>query len=360
MAKAKKLKSGNWRALAYSHTEVVDGKKKRIYESFTSPDKKEAEYKAAEFALTKKNKPKPIDMTLAEAIDAYIAKKDGILSPTTIAGYKTIKRNYFLPLQGLKLKDITRDNLENAVNTEAKKMSRRGKPLSPKTIANAYMFLVSVLKDYHPSLDADIKLPTPPNAIKEVLPPEIIFDIVRGDKIELPVLLAMWLSFSMSEILGLTKTESINGDFIKIQKVKVKVGKNVVIKDKPKVSARVRQHKIPGYIKQLIDELPAEQESLVVLSGHAIYDRWERLLKSNGLSHMTFHDLRHVNASAMAELGIPDKYAQERGGWKSDSTMKKVYQHTFSKARQEVDKKIDDYFLNKMQHEMQHEDKTTS
>lgn len=38
---------------------------------------------------------------------------------------------------------------------------------------------------------------------------------------------------------------------------------------------------------------------------------------------MTFHDLRHLNASVMAALRIPDKYAQERGGWKSDKIMKK-------------------------------------
>lgn len=59
---------------------------------------------------------------------------------------------------------------------------------------------------------------------------------------------------------------------------------------------------------------------------------------------MTFHDLRHVNASVMALLQIPDKYAMERGGWKTDSTMKGTYTHTFSKARKDVDQIIDSYF----------------
>ena len=65
MAKAKKLPSGSWRCLAYSHTErILDEKTgkwkdKRIYESFTSDDpsprgKKEAEYAAADFQLNKK------------------------------------------------------------------------------------------------------------------------------------------------------------------------------------------------------------------------------------------------------------------------------------------------------------------
>lgn len=43
-------------------------------------------------------------------------------------------------------------------------------------------------------------------------------------------------------------------------------------------------------------------------------------------------------------LGIPDKYAMERGGWETDCILKSVYQQTFSAERQEVDRKIDAYF----------------
>lgn len=63
---------------------------------------------------------------------------------------------------------------------------------------------------------------------------------------------------------------------------------------------------------------------LIELSRHSIYMKWKRLLERNNLPHMSFHDLRHVNASVMALLKIPDKYAMERGGWKTDSVMKIV------------------------------------
>ena len=59
---------------------------------------------------------------------------------------------------------------------------------------------------------------------------------------------------------------------------------------------------------------------------------------------MNFHKLRHVNASVMAALRIPDKYALERGGWKTDYVMKQVYTHTFSDKRIETDTIIDSYF----------------
>ena len=37
---------------------------------------------------------------------------------------------------------------------------------------------------------------------------------------------------------------------------------------------------------------------------------------------------------------------RERGGWKSDKIMKKVYTQTFSEIRTAVDDKIDGYFDN--------------
>ena len=45
-------------------------------------------------------------------------------------------------------------------------------------------------------------------------------------------------------------------------------------------------------------------------------------------------------------LGIPDKYAMERGGWKTDQTMKAVYQNVFSDERKAADRKVDAYFEN--------------
>lgn len=46
----------------------------------------------------------------------------------------------------------------------------------------------------------------------------------------------------------------------------------------------------------------------------------------------------------MLALGIPDKYAMERGGWSTNSTLKTVYQHTFSEERRRVDEQIDGFF----------------
>lgn len=356
MPTAKKLPSGSWRCQAFSHYEMVTDpktgtqKKKRIYESFTCDDpsragKIEAEKAALEFMESKKQHLYS-KMTLREAINKYISDSDAVLSPTTIKGYEIIRDNGFQDLMDLRLRDITNEKLKEAVNKESRRPSTskrsKGQPISPKTVANEYGLLTAVLSLYHPKLNTDVKLPAKINNMKELLPPDVIFNVVRGTKIELPVLLAMWLSFTISEIKGLTKSKSIQGDYITIVEVVVHVGGKDISKKQAKEFTRTRRHRIPAYIKQLIDNVQTDQ--LVTMSGKAVSNMFSRLLEKNNLPHLSFHDLRHVNASVMAMLKIPDKYAQERGGWKTDAVMKKTYMQTFSEERQRVDNIIDDYF----------------
>ena len=365
MAKAKKLPSGSWRCLVYSHSIPVlnsEGKpvyengklkEKRIYESFTSDDpspsgKREAEFAAAEFAANKERRKNVTNFTLKEAIDKYINESDAVLSPTTIQGYKVIQEHAFQNIMDMPLKKLTNEILKAAVNLESKRSSEskrnKGKPISAKTVSNEYGLITAVINEYYPALDCTVKLPASDEKIKELIPPEIILDIVKGTEIELPVLLAIWLSFSASEIQGLKKSVSIHNGYIVIDEVGVTVNNKLVTKKQAKTESRKRKHKIPEYIQNLIDQTDPNTDKLVTLSSQAIHHRFTRLLKANGLPHMTFHDLRHVNASVMALLRIPDKYAQERGGWKTDAVMKKVYTHTFSEERHNVDQTIDNYF----------------
>ena len=51
-----------------------------------------------------------------------------------------------------------------------------------------------------------------------------------------------------------------------------------------------------------------------------------------------------MSAGVMVLLGIPDKYAMERGGWSTTHTLKRIYQHTFSDEREMMNQRMDDYF----------------
>lgn len=381
MPTAKRLKSGSWNCIVYSHS-VIDTdkngniiydkegkpKKKRIYKSFTSNDKTkrgkaEAEALANDFILNQKGKnQKQLDMniTLLEAVERYIDQHKESLSPATIKDYETIKKNGFQDIMLLKLKDFDADILQDAVNRESKRLSRKRtrnpRPISTKRLRNEYGLIRPVIKKYRKDIDfEEISLPKVPPRIPDLLPAETIFRIIRGTDLELAVSLAMWLSFTSSEIRGLTKSKSVNGDYITIREVLVDGPNGPVRKTIGKNDYRNRRHRIPPYIKQLIENV--DGDILVPLKSWELSHKWAQLLKKNGLPHMTFHDLRHVNASVMALLRIPDKYAQERGGWKSDKVMKKVYQQTFSDERKRVDDVIDQYFEGKMQNKCKTEKK---
>ena len=371
MPTAKKLPSGSWRCQVYSHTEEIiqpDGtvKKKRIYESFTDTDpspkgRRRCEKAAADWAADKerlRKKGDSLNLTLREAIDKYVSSRDSVLSVTTLQDYRCIQKNAFVSIMDKKLSELDEETLQNAINEEAKRPSKnRSKnpvPLSPKRVLNEWGLVASVINKYGLREEKeDLVLPTKGRRFHELIEPDTIFGIVKGTDIELPVLLAMWLSFTMSEIRGLTKSRSISGNYITIVEVVVDVDGRPVRKSLAKNSTRNRRHRIPPYIADLISKV--EGDTIVPESGKVIYHRWKRLLQRNNLPPLTFHDLRHVNASVMAMLRIPDKYAQERGGWKSDSIMKSVYMETFSDERKRIDAVIDAYFENMMQHDIQHE-----
>lgn len=190
-------------------------------------------------------------------------------------------------------------------------------------------------------------LPKKQKKKKEFPAPAEIFRVIRGTEIELPCLLAMWLSFRMSEVKGFKKSDITNG-IISVNRVMVYVDGQYQIKDNAKTIESKHSICLPEYILSLINKLPDEQEYLVELNGRTINARFTRLLKKNNLPHISFHDLRHINASVMLMLGIPDKYAMERGGWSTDGVLKSTYQHTFSNEKKAVDKKINDYFENCM------------
>lgn len=359
MATAKKLPSGSYRVRVYSHTEKVkqqDGSYKDVkrYESFTADTKKEAEFLAAEFKLKQKRMQKPSLHTLGEAMDLYISESSGRLSPTTISFYNKIRNNHFSDIINLPLKKLTNDLIQSAVDKEYQRGSQKRtvnkKPLSVKTVSNAYGLLSATVRRYAPELRLDITLATPKKKLKELPAAADIIAAVRGSDIELPVLLAMWLSFSLSEIRGITKSKSISNGYVTIHNVVVDVNNIPYEKEGPKAYERTRRHKIPPYIQKLI--YATESDQLVTMSGRAIYYRLDRLLKKNGLPHITFHDLRHVNASVMALLRIPDKYAMERGGWKTDTVMKNIYQHTFTEEREAADAVVDSYFENALKNDV--------
>ncbi len=76
MATIQQLPSGNWRVLFY--IENLDGTRTR--KSLTAPTRWEAERLAAEYSGSVEH------LTVAKALDGYLALKKNVLSPSTLYG----------------------------------------------------------------------------------------------------------------------------------------------------------------------------------------------------------------------------------------------------------------------------------
>ena len=347
MSKARKLPSGSWNVQVYDGKDA-DGRKH--WTSFTAPTKAEAEFLAAEYRTGRKKKKAPDELTVGNVVDRYIALSEPVLSPTSVRSYKFIRAHAFPALMAMKVSAPDELTVQEAVNVELSRPgSRDGRPRSPKTVRSEWGLVSSAMKRIC-GVSFAPKLPPVQRRVKELPDPALVIEAVRGSDVELPSLLALWLSFSMSEIRGLT-CSCVHDGAIFIRQTAVQVGSLEVIKPTAKAPTRLRKHVLPRYLLELIQNTDAYQNyaqtgsdgPLVPLTRNVIYKHFVRLCSERGLQ-LSFHDLRHLSASVMLMLGVPEKYAMERGGWKTPHVMKAVYQHTFSSERERVDARINDYF----------------
>ena len=332
MATPKKLPSGKWRVQVYDKDTG-----KRL--SFTADTKRKADLLAIEWQEGKRES-KENGPTVGEAVERYIEGRDGVLSPSTIQGYRKMRRYYLSDdLAQIPVKNITSE----IVQSEIRKLS---KTKSAKTVHNFHGLLTGALAEICPEIRLRVALPKIQKKFIELPPAEDVIGAIKGTDIELPAMLAMWLSLSVSEIRGIN-INAIKDGVLTIKESVVQVDGVAVHKAATKAFERTRRLSIPPYIMRLIEQTEAYKQRegyIETRSNQAILFRFKRILKKAGVQEMTFHQLRHMNASIMAMLNVPEKYAQERGGWKTPHTMKRVYQHTFSKERERVDETINRFF----------------
>ena len=346
MPTARKLPSGSWRCQVFSHYETVtleDGstKKKRIYKSFTSDDpskegKKLAELAAVNYAASKKTKGNGCDLNFGEALDDYIAKRTAVLSPRTIMDYKRIRKNDIQGLMELKICDITQDDIQAAINQDAKIHS-------PKTVRNNHGLISAVMRMHRPDFALNTTLP------KKIRPELYIpsdddikrlLQHVSGSEMELPILLAAFGPMRRGEICAL-HSKNIHRNI-------VHVCENMIIQENgkwmikaPKSYAGDRYIEYPEFVAA---KWKGKTGRIVDLTPDVITNRFERILKRAEIHHFRFHDLRHYSASILHALGIPDAYIMQRGGWSSDGVLKSVYRHTMADKNEEMNSVANSHF----------------
>lgn len=346
---SKAVKRGKaWNIRVYDYTDA-DGKQHN--RSFTAPTKAEVEYMAAEFKRNRKLTGRPREMTVGEAVDRYIALKP-MLSPTTLAGYKRMREFGFRELMGVSVSDLDDLKMQEAVNRESVRISERtGKVISVKTLKDEYGLVSAALKTVCKRTFI-VTMPKKHKHRKEYPDPRLVAKALQGTDIELPCMLALQLTFRMSEIRGL-KCSDYNGKTITINRVMVDTKNETVVKDNAKVEAslRVRDLTDKPYLRHLIETAPTyvrykatgEDGWLIGCDRDRIYKNWRILAQSLGYE-LSFHDLRHLAVMGMIQAGIPELYSMSFGGWADAKTMHDTYEHTYDEARQGYEKAIGDWW----------------
>lgn len=140
-------------------------------------------------------------LPLTELIDKYIESRLVLnRSLTTIQDYRCIQRNGFQDLMQICVKDMDKELLQESVNMESQRPCNRkkGVTLSPKRLQNEWSLIASVIRKYTSSLDdvlRNIELPEVPERVPDLIPAEVLLPAIKDTELELPVLLAAWLSF---------------------------------------------------------------------------------------------------------------------------------------------------------------------
>ena len=328
MATARKLPSGNYRIRVY---DSKTGK----YVSFTAETKKAAEKAASDFQIGAKIK--AASVTVRDRAEEYIQLRKNKLSPSTIEKYyKAIDGQLSAEFMNTMIDRLTDKDIIAEVNRLAGRYA-------PKTIKNAMNFILPIIRDERPDLAKHIDLPKVQKRMKEYPRAEEVMKLFRGDPYELEVLLALCCSLRKEEIRGLKPADLNSDGILAINRVKIDTKDGVIVRDEAKTVDSRRRIVLPPFLIYLYRQRSGEW--ILSTGGNALYRHYKYVMSKAGYD-LCFHDLRHINASEMKLLNIPDKYAMERGGWSTDNILKSVYQSTFSDERKRYETVINSHFEN--------------
>lgn len=336
MAKATKLQSGNWRCKVY----YTDEFGKYTSKSFTAGSKKEAEGLAAVFRMDRKHDSKPENVTLAQLADRYIENRSNVLSPSTIATYRKIRRVAFQDIVNMRVGLLTKELYQIAINSYSK-----GRAF--KTVICAHTFYKHVLDENEIHIADKVNLPQ--KDAKEISIPSTeelneFLSTIKDSRIYNYVLFSVFLGLRRSEIIAL-KWGDI--DFTKkkihICRARVQDEYREWVEKKPKSFSGKRVLDVPTGLLEALEPAKGNPDDYVIENKPGALESQFKRAKTKADFPYTFHSLRHFYASIMAAEGVPNKYAREIMGHKTDNMLDRVYQHTMHEFKEGFTSKMDKF-----------------
>ena len=343
--KARKLPTGTWFIQLRLGGKSIPVHGRTEKECIRAAQRIKADYLDEKREASLEEEPKDAKLpTLAEAEDKYIEQRTNRRSPATLRGYYIIRKTRFTDMLDKSLSDITKDDWENAVESEAAKVSA-------KTLTNSWRFVCSVLRN-EGITPPKITLPQiVPNEHPFLEPDEVqvFMKGAEGNKYEIAMLLALH-SLRVSEICGLQwENVHLGKKYIEVRGAVVPNKENQMVWKKENKN-RASTRSVPILMDRLYVLLKAQaQKSGPVCPYHpnTIFKAINKVCEQAGLPKVGVHGLRHSFASLCFHLNVPELLAMKIGGWSDDKTMKKIYTHIASKDMSRYQGELTKFFSGK-------------
>ena len=308
----------------------------------------------------------PTKMTVAEWADTWLNtynKND--VKASTADLYKRTVELYIKPKLGkVKLTSLTPRMVQNFFNSLGSYVTRRGEPLSPKTIKNICGILHKLLKQavddkeiaYNPVDGRKTPLVEKKEAsyMEEDTQAEFI-KAVRGHRHEYLFLAALFTGMRQGELLALTwdcvdfdkNLILVKQSLTKASKKSGELGfsstknhKSRTITVSPSVIKFLRLQKLAQNALRIKAGDSWIERNLVFsnsigdyLSYRTVYDCFKRVEVKIGAPDVRFHDLRHTYAANCICAGDHIKTLQKNMGHATSAFTMDVYGHVFDKMR---------------------------
>jgi len=333
MAKARKTASGSWEIVAYLGKDA-NGKKR--YKHLTADKKSEVEEMERQLRVSMEAQDlDAMQMTVGQAVDAYIERREKTASPKTIREYKSYRRTAFPRLMTRKIGELTDDICQQEIDAYAKDHA-------PKSVSLRWNLVIASIKWKHPRFNVRVELPEVKRKRLEMPEEEDLsrlFADLRGHGMEIPVLLSATCGLRRGEIAALDLVKDIDYEkgIIHITKDMVIDEHNKYVIKPPKTDAANRAVVCPRWV---LDILAAARDNpdYKMYAPNSMSTGFRRLAVKYGIQ-CSFHGLRHYYASAMAALNVPEAYAMERMGHATNHMLKR-YQEYLKSKEVEIDEAL--------------------
>lgn len=277
--------------------------------------------------------------TVEEFAAIWIEQRCANLSPTSLQEWKRLLNKHIVPVLGrIRLTDLRCADCQSLITEYNKTHSAK----SCKALRGVLHTMLEYAKmneliSSNPCEHILItKTPAYQYYIYSVDEMRRLLDIVKGNKDhELPVVLASKCGLRAGEIFGLRWEDiDLENRTLQVHQVSIYANGKKMLKNVPKTATSTKPITIPLSVVEVLKRYKSEAKyPLVVCNADGTpivssnyHQRFDTLLRLNGLPKTRFHDLRHFVATSLMDAGIPDKMIAEYLRH-ADTNITKHYQH---------------------------------